>query len=57
VWLNVPKGPNKVEVLLILLPLFLIFPAIFVVLVAASVKAKRREAEELKALSPEAREE
>ena len=45
------------EVLLILLPLFLIFPAIFVVLVAASVKAKRREAEELKALSPEAREE
>jgi len=57
VWLNVPKGPNKVEVLLILIPLFLIFPVVFVVLVAASVQAKRREAEESKALSPEAREE
>jgi hypothetical protein len=43
-----------VEVLLILLPLFLIFPVIFVVLVAASVQAKRREAEESKALSREA---
>jgi len=46
-----------VEVLLILLPLFLIFAVVFVVLVAASVQAKRREAEESKALSPEAREE
>ena len=45
------------EVLLILLPLFLIFPVVFVVLVAVSVQAKRREAEESKALSPEAREE
>jgi hypothetical protein len=46
-----------VEVLLILIPLFLIFPAVFFVLLAASVQAKRREAEESKALSPEAREE
>jgi len=45
------------EVLLILLPLFLIIPVVFVVLFAASVQAKRREAEESKALSPEAREE
>ena len=45
------------EVLLILLPLFLIFPVIFVLLVAVSLRAKRREAEEAKALSPEAREE
>ena len=51
-----PKGPNNVEVLLILLPVLLIFPIVFVVLVAASVQAKRREAEESKALSPEARE-
>jgi hypothetical protein len=57
VWLNVPKGHNNVEVLLILLPLFLIFAVVFAVLVAASVQAKRREAEESKALSPEAREE
>jgi len=46
-----------VEVLLILLPLFLIFPVVFVVLFAVSVQAKRREAEESKALSPKAREE
>jgi hypothetical protein len=52
-----PKGPDNVEVLLILLPLFLIYPVVFVVLVAASVQAKRREVEESKALSPEAREE
>jgi hypothetical protein len=45
------------EVLLILLPLFLILPVIFLALVAVSVQAKRREAEELKALSPEAKEE
>jgi hypothetical protein len=51
------RGPNQLEVLLILLPLFLIFPVVFVVLVAVSVQAKRREAEESKALSPEAREE
>jgi len=51
------KGPNEVEVLLILLPLFMIFPAIFVVLAAVSLKAKRREAEEAKALSSKAREE
>jgi hypothetical protein len=44
-----------VEVLLILLPLFLIFPVLFVVLVAASVQAKRREAEKSKAASPEAK--
>lgn len=56
-WLNVPKGLNKVEVLLILIPLFLIFPVIFVVLAATSMQAKRREAEESKALSAEAREE
>ncbi len=47
-----PKGPNEVEVLLILIPLFLIFPVIFVVLFAASVQAKRREAEESKAYLP-----
>jgi hypothetical protein len=46
-----------VEVLLILLPFFLIFPIIFVVLAAVSTQAKRREAEESKALSPEAGEE
>jgi hypothetical protein len=46
-----------VEVLLILIPLFLILPVVFFVLLAASVQAKRREAEESKALSPEAREE
>ena len=56
-WLNVPQRANKVEVLLILLPLFLVFPVVFVVLAAVSVQAKRREAEESKALSPEAREE
>ena len=56
-WLNVLKGPNNVEVLLILLPLYVIFAVVFVALVAVSVQAKRREAEELKALSPEAREE
>jgi hypothetical protein len=44
-----------VEVLLILLPLFLIFPVLFVVRVAASVQAKRREAEKSKAASPEAK--
>ena len=49
-------GPNNVEVVLILLPLFLAFPVVFVALVAASVQARRREAEESKALSPEARE-
>ncbi|WP_204101511.1 hypothetical protein [Occallatibacter savannae] len=38
-----------VEVLVILLPLFMIFPAIFVVLAAASARAKRREAGEAKA--------
>jgi hypothetical protein len=43
-----------VEVLLILFPLFLIFPVVFVILVAKSVQAKRREAEEPKAMSPEA---
>jgi len=52
-----PKGSNNVEVLLILLPLFLIFPVVFVVLVAMSVQAKRREAEVAKALSPQARDE
>jgi hypothetical protein len=57
VWFNVLKGPNKVEVLLLLLPIFLIFPVIFIVLVAVSLQAKRREAEESKALSPEGREE
>jgi len=46
-----------VEVLLILLPLFLVFPAIWVILAAKSLQAKRREAEEAKALSPEARQE
>jgi hypothetical protein len=55
VWLNFPKGPNNLEVLLILLPLFLIFPVVFVVLLAASVQAKRREAEKSKAVSPEAK--
>jgi len=45
------------EFLLILLPLFLIFPVIFVVLAAISLQAKRREAEGPKALSPEAKEE
>jgi hypothetical protein len=50
------KGPNKVEVLLILLPLFLILPVIFAALVAVSLQAKRREAEESKVLSSEARE-
>jgi hypothetical protein len=45
------------EVLLILLPLFMIFPVIFAVLLATSVRAKRREAEALKALSRDAREE
>jgi hypothetical protein len=42
-----------VEVLLILLPLFLIFPVVYVLLIVASVQARRREAEEAKALSPE----
>jgi len=51
------KGPNNVEDLLILVPVFLILPVIFVVLFATSVQAKRREAEEAKALSPEAGEE
>jgi hypothetical protein len=45
-----------VEVLLILIPLFLVIPVIFVVLVAVSLQARRREAQESKALSPEARE-
>jgi hypothetical protein len=45
------------EVLLILLPLFLVFPLVFVVLVAVSVQAKRREVEQSKALSAEARDE
>jgi len=51
------EGLDRVEVLLILLPLFLVFPVIFVVLLTVSMQAKRREAEESKALSPEAREE
>jgi hypothetical protein len=46
-----------VEVLIILLPLFLIFPVIYFVLLAVSIQAKRREAEEAKALSAEARQE
>jgi hypothetical protein len=46
-----------VEVLLILLPLFLIFPVVFGVLIAVSVQAKRREAKESNASSPRAREE
>ncbi len=47
VWVNVPKRPNKVEVVdPLLLPLFLILPVVFVVLVAVSVQAKRREAEQ-----------
>jgi flagellar biosynthesis/type III secretory pathway M-ring protein FliF/YscJ len=50
------KGPIQVEALLILIPLFLIFLVVFVALVAVSLQAKRREAEESKALSPETRE-
>lgn len=45
------------EVLLILLPLFLLFPVLYFGLIAVSVQAKRREAEASKTLSPEAREE
>ena len=45
------------EVLLILLPLFLIFPVIYVVLIAVSIQAKKREAKESKALSLEPTEE
>ena len=52
-----PKGPDNVEFLVILLPMFLIFPAIFVVLAAVSIQAKRKAAEEAKALSREAGEE
>jgi len=52
-----PRGFHNLEVLLILLPLFLIFPLVFVVLVAVSAQAKRREAEESKALPLEARDE
>jgi hypothetical protein len=52
VWLN-----TKVEALLILLPVFLIFPIVYFALIAVSVQAKRHEAEESKAFSPEAREE
>jgi flagellar biosynthesis/type III secretory pathway M-ring protein FliF/YscJ len=52
-----PEEPKKVEALLILLPVFLIFPVIYVVLIAVSIQAKRREAEEAKAFSPEAGEE
>jgi flagellar biosynthesis/type III secretory pathway M-ring protein FliF/YscJ len=51
------RGPNQLEVLLILLPLFLILPVVFIALFAVSLRAKRREAEELKALSAEAKEE
>jgi preprotein translocase subunit YajC len=43
-----------VEVLLILLPLFLIFAVLYFALIAVSLRAKRREAEASKALSPEA---
>lgn len=49
------KEPDSVEVLVILLPLFLIFPVVFVVLIAVSMVAKRREAEKSKASSPETR--
>ena len=52
-----PKEFSNLDVLLILLPLFLIFPLVFVVLVAVSAHVKRREAEESKALPLEARDE
>jgi hypothetical protein len=51
------RGPDKVEVLLILIPFFLLFPVVFVVLLATSLQAKKREAEVAKALFPKAREE
>jgi hypothetical protein len=46
-----------VEVLVILLPLFLVLPVIWVVLAAKSLQAKRREADESKALASGARKE
>jgi len=45
------------EFLLILLPVFLIFPVVFVALIAVSLRAKRDEAEGSKAFSPESRKE
>ena len=56
VCLNIPLRSEYVEVLLILLPLFLLFPVLYFGLIAVSVRAKRREAETSKALSPEASE-
>jgi hypothetical protein len=53
--IRVVKFPSIGGSLPDLLPLFLIVPVVFVVLVAVSVQAKRREGEDSKALSSEAR--
>jgi hypothetical protein len=47
------KGPNTLEFLVVLIPLFMVIPAIFVVLLAVSLQAKRRESEQAKALPSE----